>query len=45
MPLPTRNKGERRDEFLQRCMRDKTAISEFPNEKQRYAVCISKSKN
>ena len=44
MPIPKRKTGERRADFLQRCMGDKTMIIEFPDVKQRYSVCISKSK-
>lgn len=44
MPVPKRSKGERRKDFLQRCMGDKTMVAEFPDVRQRYAVCIAKSK-
>ncbi len=44
MPIPDRTAGESRDEFISRCMGDSTMVSEFPNTRQRYAVCIDKSK-
>ena len=44
MPIPKRKTGERRTDYLQRCMGDKTMTTEYPDAKQRYAVCISKSK-
>ena len=37
-PLPNQNK----DEFLSYCMASSTMIGEFPQEDQRYAVCLSK---
>jgi len=41
MPLPTPNKGEERDDFVSRCMSNDTMKSEFPDQKQRLAVCFS----
>lgn len=40
MPLPEPEPTEERNEFLQRCMSDETAVADFDDEKQRYAVCI-----
>ena len=40
MPMP--GSSETEDEFLSRCMSDEEAMSDFPDEDQRYAVCISK---
>lgn len=39
MPLPTKKQGEEDEDFLQRCMSDELMLSEFPDEKQRYAIC------
>ena len=39
MPLPTRNLGENKNEFIQRCLADSKTKAEFPNIKQRLAVC------
>jgi hypothetical protein len=39
--MPTPNKNETKLEFLQRCMGDSEAIKDYPDQKQRYAVCNS----
>lgn len=39
MPLPSRTKGEKEKDFIQRCMSNETMISEFPDIDQRYSVC------
>lgn len=41
MPIPSPNKGENKDSFLKRCMGDSAMNEEFPNQSQRYAVCLS----
>ena len=38
MPIPTPKKGERRNEFVQRCMSDEKMIKEYDQE-QRAAIC------
>lgn len=38
LPKPS---GETEDEFISRCMGDSTMNKEFPDEKQRAAVCYS----
>lgn len=43
-PIPTRRKDERKKDFISRCMSDSTMISEYPDEKQRFAVCQTNSK-
>jgi hypothetical protein len=43
MPLPSRKLGESRDEFISRCVRDVKIQSEFPNLKQRVAVCSTQA--
>ena len=45
MPLPKPNIGENRDQFIQRCMNDSKTKSEFPDIKQRLAVCQSQIGN
>ena len=45
MPIPERKPSEPKDKFIERCMGDKTMTIEFPDIKQRYAVCISKAMN
>lgn len=39
MPLPTKNITENRDQFIERCMKDRISRNEFPDIKQRLAVC------
>lgn len=39
MPLPKPKKNESHDDFLDRCMGDDVMVQEYPDEKQRYAVC------
>lgn len=41
MPLPKPKEGEDKDKFINRCIVDKIMLSEFPDEKQRYAVCLA----
>lgn len=41
MPLPQPEFGETKEQFLSRCMADDTMQDEYPDEKQRYAVCNS----
>lgn len=41
MPLPTPNDGEDHDKFMGRCMGNPTMNEDFPDNKQRYAVCQS----
>src|SRR5690554_217009 len=41
MPLLKPNDGETKDEFIGRCMADDTMREEFPDESQRYAVCLT----
>jgi hypothetical protein len=43
MPLPTRNKDEDKDTFVSRCMSNETMKKEYPDEKQRVAVCIQQA--
>ena len=40
MPSPGATESE--DEFISRCMSDEEAMADFPDEDQRFAVCISK---
>lgn len=43
MPLPKRNKGQDKSDFLKICMENETMLKEYPDEKQRYAICIEQS--
>jgi hypothetical protein len=39
MPVPQPHDNEAQDEFVARCAGDKTMNSDFPDDKQRVAVC------
>jgi len=41
MPLPKPNENETEDDFISRCMGNETMQEEYPDEEQRYAVCIT----
>lgn len=43
MPIPSKKDGEDRNKFMSRCMSDPTMSKEYPDNKQRVAVCISKA--
>lgn len=42
--MPTPKKNEKESEFVSRCVGDKEMLKEFPDQKQRIAVCYSKWK-
>jgi hypothetical protein len=44
MPIPNPKKSEKQGEFVSRCMGDETMNKEFPDQKQRAAVCYSQFK-
>jgi hypothetical protein len=44
MPLPNPRKGQDQNAFMSKCMGDETIKKEFPNQKQRIAVCLSQFK-
>ena len=39
--MPTRRPNEERDDFIERCMSDPEARTDFPDREQRFAVCQS----
>jgi hypothetical protein len=41
MPLPKPHNKEEKDKFISRCMSDEGMKSEFKNDKQRVAICLS----
>jgi len=43
MPIPSPNKDEDRKSFMSRCMSDSKMNKEYPDQKQRTAVCMSKA--
>ena len=40
MPIPTPSPIQSKQAFLSSCMADATMVSEYPEEPQRYAVCL-----
>ena len=44
MPLPKPKKGQTEDEFIEQCMSDPKMTAEFPDRKQRFAVCSGQLK-
>jgi len=40
MPMPEPHDGEKQDEFMNRCMSADVMKTDFPDEKQRLAVCF-----
>ena len=43
MPIPKRKDGEDRNKFMSRCISDSNMSKDYPDNKQRVAVCISKA--
>ncbi len=41
MPIPKPRKNEDKDKFLNRCMGDSVMNTEFPEQQQRFAVCLN----
>jgi hypothetical protein len=41
MPLVKPKEKEKREDFIERCMGDKTSVDDFPKRGQRFAVCNS----
>ena len=41
MPIPTPTPNETENDFIERCMSDEKMKSEYPDEPQRYAVCVT----
>ena len=39
MPIQKPSKNQKEDKYIGDCMGDKSLNKEFPNQKQRYAVC------
>tara|TARA_R110001583_G_scaffold8965_17_gene42375 strand:+ start:4234 stop:4383 length:150 start_codon:yes stop_codon:yes gene_type:complete len=45
MPIPTPKGDEKKSKFMSRCVADPVMRKEFPDIKQRIAVCLSKEKD
>lgn len=43
--MPAPKKGESQDKYIQRCMSDSEMNSKHPDQKQRYAICMSMFKS
>ena len=43
MPIPKRKPNEDKDKFVSRCMGNETMKKEYPDEKQRVAICIGQA--
>ena len=41
MPLIKPKDKEKRNDFIERCMGDNTSVDDYPNRRQRFAVCNS----
>lgn len=39
MPIPKPSKGEKKNDFISRCLDDKVMLSEYTNKEQRIAIC------
>jgi hypothetical protein len=39
MPIPRPELDEKMEDFIGRCMADETMVQEYPNERQRLAIC------
>lgn len=44
MPIPSKNPDEDKQKFVSRCMSNDTMKKEYPDTKQRAAVCLSQSR-
>ena len=44
MPIPKPKSGEKQDDFIERCMGNDTMKEEYPDNKQRLAICFSQWK-
>jgi hypothetical protein len=44
MPIPKRESGEEAQKFMGRCMTSDVMKGEYPDQKQRVAVCTSQSR-
>ena len=44
MPIPKRKAGEKQDDFMQKCMSNPTMVKDYPDQKQRAAICYSQAR-
>lgn len=44
MPIPSQDKDEDKQKFVSRCMSDETMKKDYPDSKQRVAICLGQTK-
>lgn len=44
MPIPQKTQEETSNEFLNRCMDNEKMKEEYPDEEQRFAICVDQVK-
>lgn len=44
MPIPKKETNETKVQFISRCMDDEVMKEEYPEEEQRFAICIDQVK-
>ena len=44
MPIPSKNKDEDKQKFVSRCMGDETMKKDYPDAKQRVAICLGQTR-
>jgi hypothetical protein len=44
MPIPSQDKDEDKQKFVSRCMGDETMKKDYPDSKQRVAICLGQTK-
>lgn len=45
MPIPKKRKGENNAKFIARCMGDSVMNKDYPDQKQRVAICMQQAKS
>lgn len=45
MPIPNKNKKESKQAFISRCMSDSVMNKDYPENNQRYAICVGQTKS
>lgn len=44
MPIPSRKQGEDRNKYISRCMGNETMKKDYPDQKQRVAICLGQTR-
>lgn len=45
MPIPSQNQNEEKNQFVARCMSETSMKTEYPDTKQRAAICLGRTKH